>query len=223
MSVEALSELRKVLSEGRTYEIQKGQVILSTEDREVFNYISSGFVKRYLISHKGDIGVQIIYGPGDFFPLSRVYKVLFNQDLYKGPEIYYYEAMTDLELSTIDAAELKEKVTGSMLLHRALLIEAGKRLETTLWGLENIMMENSQKRVAHQLAYYARHFGKKTSKGVEIKIPLTHQDLADILSVARETVSPAMKQLRKEGLIKTNRHIVVPNINKLEKEAYTSE
>jgi CRP/FNR family transcriptional regulator len=87
-------------------------------------------------------------------------------------------------------------------------------------GLENIAMKNAQKRVAHRLAYYARHFGKKEASGARILLPLTHQDVADILSLTRETVSVCMMKLRKQKLIKTGSRIIVPSIDKLEEEAF---
>lgn len=70
------------------------------------------------------------------------------------------------------------------------------------------------------LAYLARRFGKKTSAGVELSLSLTHQDLADILSLTRETVSTSIIKLRKKKLVKTTKGIVIPDIKKLEEEAY---
>jgi CRP-like cAMP-binding protein len=98
---------------------------------------------------------------------------------------------------------------------------SGKRLHSTLHGLENLTLKSSYFRVAHELLYMAQRFGEQTEKGVKILIPLTHQDLADILSLTRETVSTCMVQLREKGLITTNRNIVVKDLGKLEKEAYS--
>src|ERR1051325_6562476 len=90
---------QRVLS-GRTYSLGKGQNIQTTEDRRVLNLIKEGFVKRYLISNDGTLGVQIIYGPDDIFPLTLMFQALLNQDIYEGPEVFYYETMGPVELYT---------------------------------------------------------------------------------------------------------------------------
>ena len=215
------AELRELLlGKGRQYKVPKGQIIQSTEDRKVFNLLVSGYVKRYLIANDGSIGVQVVYGPDDVFPITLAFKLMFNQDIYDGPEVYYYQAMTDAEIYTIDQSTLKEAVKANPILYRDLMSIAGRRLHSTLNGLENLTLRNSYKRVAHQLGYFAHRFGKRTSAGTEIKLQLTHQDLADILSLTRETVSTSIIRLRKNGLIKTNKLILVPDLKKLQEEAY---
>lgn len=206
---------------GRKFKLSKGQIIQSTDDRRVFNLIEKGYVKRYLISNEGSLGVQVIYGPGEVFPITLAFSVLFDQSINESPETYYYEAMTELELYTINEQELADAVKADPTLYRDLMAVAGKRLHSTLHGLENLTLKTSYYRVAHELLYMAQRFSEKTGKGYKILIPLTHQDLADILSLTRETVSTCMVELRKKGLITTNRNICVKDIKKLEEEAYS--
>jgi len=164
--------------------------------------------------------VQVIYGPDDIFPITLAYGAIFNRAINEGAETYYYEAMTDSEIYTVDEKVLIDAVASRPILYKDLFSIAGQRLHSTLHGLENLTLENSYHRVAHEILYIAKKFGEKKGGGVVIKIPLTHQDLADILSLTRETVSTAMVQLRKQGLISTNKSIEVKSIQKLEEEAY---
>ncbi len=210
-----------LLLKGRQYKIPKGQIIQSTEDRRVFNYLKSGYVKRYLISNNGTYGVQVIYGPADMFPITLAFSAIFDRELNESPETYYYEAMTDVELYTIDESTLKEAVEAHPKLYRDFFAICGIRLHSTLHGLENLTLSNSYHRVAHEIVYLGKKFGEKTADGTKIKVALTHQDLADILSLTRETVSTAMVQLRKNKLITTNKNIVIPDIEKLQEEAHT--
>jgi CRP-like cAMP-binding protein len=215
------NKLHNLITKGRQYKLAKGQIIQSTDERQVVNLICEGYIKRYLISNDGSLGVQVIYGPGDIFPLTLAFKVLFNQDIYEGPEVYYYEAMTDAEIYTIDTNTLLDAAKKDEEIYKFLLQESGVRLHSMINGLENLSLRRSHKRVAHQLAYLAHRFGKKTASGTQINIPLTHQDMADILSATRETVSQSMAKLRDKKLIKTNKFIVIPDIKKLEQEAYS--
>lgn len=213
--------LSAMLLKGRQYKIPKGQIIQSTDDRRVFNLITKGFVKRYLISNEGSYGVQVIYGIGDIFPITLAFSALFKREINEGPETYYYEAMTEVELYTLDESDLVNAVQENPLLYRDLFAICGNRLHSTLQGLENLTLKTSYQRVAHELLYMAKTFGDKRAGGMTIAVPLTHQDIADILSLTRETVSTAMVQLRKKGLIKTGKNIVIPSLDKLEAEAFS--
>jgi CRP-like cAMP-binding protein len=218
-----LSEnLKELMLKGRYFKVSKGQIIQSTDDRRVFNYLISGYVKRYLIRNDGSLGVQVIYGPGDVFPITLVFSSLFDQKISESPETYYYEAITNAEIYTINETDLKENVENNPILYKDLMSVAGKRLHSTLQGLENLTLKTSYFRVAHELVYMAKRFNEPTSQGVKILIPLTHQDLADILSLTRETVSTCMVQLREKGLVTTvGKSLVIKNLDKLEEEAYS--
>lgn len=219
-SLKPSPEMTDMLLKGRQYKIPKGQIIQSTDDRRVFNYLMNGYVKRYLISNDGTYGVQVIYGPGDIFPITLAFSAVFNREINESPETYYYEAMTDVELYTVDESVLKSSVEENAILYKDLFAICGARLHSTLHGLENLTLSNSYHRVAHEIFYLAKKFGEKTPEGTKILVQLTHQDLADILSLTRETVSTAMVQLRKNKLITTNKNIVVPDMAKLENEAH---
>jgi len=207
--------------QGRRFKLSKGQIIQSTDDRRVFNYVTKGYVKRYLISNEGNLGVQVIYGPGDVFPITLAFSILFDQEINESPETYYYESMTEVEIYTINEQDLKDKVEADPSLYRDLMAVAGKRLHSTLHGLENLTLKTSYYRVAHELLYIAQRFSEPTGSGAKILLPLTHQDLADILSLTRETVSTCIVQLREKGLIKTGKNIIVADMKKLEEEAYS--
>src|SRR5579863_7589429 len=91
-------QLIKLLeNEGRQYKVAKGQVLQSSEDRKVFNLVLDGYIKRYLISNDGSIGVQVLYGPGDLFPITLAFKSLFGLEITESPEVYYYETMSEVE------------------------------------------------------------------------------------------------------------------------------
>ena len=61
---------------------------------------------------------------------------------------------------------------------------------------------------------------KKESGEIQIPIPLTHNDVAHIVGVARETVSIELKKFFDKGIINhTGKFILIKNKNKLAKEA----
>lgn len=193
----------------------------SSDHRVQLNILVAGFVKRYLINNDGELSVQSIFGPGYVFPLTPVFMNLLGQSLYSGPETIYYEAMQDAEVFSISLETLKEKIEADPTLYKELFAEAGIRLEDNIQRLENLSLKTSYKRLAHQLVFFASKFEENEKTGRKILIPLTHQDLADILSLTRETVSTAMVELRKKNLIQTGKYISVPSLAKLKEEAYS--
>lgn len=212
--------LYELLKNGRRNKLDKKQILQTSDNQQVINLVVSGFVKRYLILNDGSIGVQITYGRGDVFPLTVVYKSLFDQKLYDGPVTFYYETMTECEIYSIDASVLLEAAQKNPKIYSDLLQEAGVHLESCVQRLENLSLKSSYNRVAHQLLFFAKNYGEPKPGGIKLLIPLTHQDLADILSLTRETVTNSIIKLRDEGLIKGSRNIVVVDTEKLQAAAF---
>jgi CRP-like cAMP-binding protein len=212
------SDLQKLLLAGRTIKYRKGQVLQSSDDAPKLSLVVSGYVKRYLITNDGNLSVQSIYKPGYIFPLTLIYESILKEDIYRGNEVYYYETMSDAEIAIIDNDVLLQAVKENPLLYRDLLIVAGQRLHSNIQMLESMSLHTSYERVAHLLAGYARDFGVKTAAGIKIDLPLTHLLIANVLGITRETVSQSIIQLRTKKLIKTNQHITVPDLEKLDQE-----
>jgi CRP-like cAMP-binding protein len=206
-----IKNLTKLLQTGRYYQRRKGQVIRSYEDKTMVNLIETGYIKRYLISGNGTLSIQSIYGPGYFFPLTSAFLALFDQKIYEGEETYYYEAMTDVGIYSLDREIFAKAATDNPLIYKEVLFEAGRRLQSNIQHVENASFKNSSLKIAHELVFLAKQFGEETAKGTKIAVPLTHQDLGDILNLSRETVSREMNKFKKQGIIDSDaqRHIVI--------------
>lgn len=213
------SSLVKLLLQGKRHRLPKGQMVQVFDERMMLNIVRSGYVKRYLINSDGTLSVQSVYGPGDIFPLTPVFKNLFNQDIYHGEETFYYETITSTDVYSISQTTLREAVEQGADIYQDLLYVSGERLSSNIQRLENMALRSAHSRVAHQLTHYAGKFGKKTDQGVVIQLPLTHQTLANILNLARETVTHAMTRLQEKGLIAINKTITVIDLDKLRREA----
>ena len=200
---------------GTKHTLKKGHVIQTSNDTAL-NYIAEGYIKRYIINSDGEYKVQSIYGPGYVFPLTTVFRVLFALDIYEGQETIYYNTMTDVEMYAVDNATLLKAVEVDPLLYKNLLYEAGRRFHSNIQWLENSSLKSSYQRLVHMLVYLGKTLGDEGDNGVtQIKIPLTHQDLSDILGIARETVSRHMTQLADKELILPGRPLTIPSIERL--------
>lgn len=216
------ADIRLLFEGSKIQHIAKGEVLHTSEQSKKLLLIISGFVKRYFIAHEGSLGTQVIYGANDVLPMTVVYEQLFEEfRVYNGPEVYYYETITNVTLCMIDAATLQQKVDANPTLYRALLYNSGLRLQSNIQFLENLRLHGAYSKTAHQLAHLAHKFGTKIDDGIKIQTPLIHQDIADIIGTTRETVTASIIKLREKNLIRTDkRFIVVLNYDGLVREAY---
>jgi hypothetical protein len=89
MSTHRSSPLHALLLGGKRVKYSKGQIIQSTEGQKTINLIKSGFVKRYLISTTGSLGVEVVYGKEDIFPLTLMFKT-FSTRIYTKAQKYIF-------------------------------------------------------------------------------------------------------------------------------------
>jgi CRP-like cAMP-binding protein len=212
------SELYELLRTGRTYKLGKDQVIDPLGDRSMVHYLEIGYIRRYLITHEGNKSVQNIYGPSDIFPLTPVYTQVFEMDIYRGPEQYYYESMTEVTLHSLEITKLRELLNEKPELYKDLFYAAGVRLNSYIHRMEDRSLRASLLRTAHMVAYLGQQFGKEIGENqLEIQLPLTKQSLAEILDLTRETVSRDLNRLKARGFIETSKRIVIKDMSGLTK------
>ena len=98
-----------------------------------------------------------------------------------------------------------------------------ERFQVALKRMQYLTFGNSTSKLASILLICGRDFGEKRGDKIEIQIPLTHKDIADLVGVTRETVSVELKKMEKRGLVAYNQKMIVINdIKSLESEAILS-
>lgn len=211
------SPLYKLLRSAHQYNVPKGQSIHFTNERMFINLVSSGYVKRYLITDDGEESIQVIYGPEDVFPLTPVFSASIQLEIYKGEEILYYEALTDVIMYSMEKSVFLEALARNPELYKDLFYVAGIRLESNIQRLENVSLRDAHQKVIDLLLFFARTFSSQTEQGTVLDVPLTHQTIASILNMARETVSHQMSQLQNQGLLVSQPHhtICIPDVSAL--------
>jgi CRP-like cAMP-binding protein len=83
--------------------------------------------------------------------------------------------------------------------------------------LRNILFRSTRERTIALVLELLDSHGRRTADGGwELRIKLSHQDLANLIGATRESVTLALGRLQREGLISTNRRIIrVPDRAKL--------
>jgi len=214
-----LSQLKRLLLASEKRLIAKGHVIRFESNKFYLNYMSGGFIKRYLITDDGGQSIQVIYGKGDVFPLTPLFNDLLSLQIYKGEETLYYEAMTDVEVHSLDKQKLLEVVAASPELFKDLFYISGTRLSSNIQRLENVSLRSSERKIIDLLIYYSNRFSTVSANEIRLTVPLTHQTIANVLSLTRETVTHTMVRLQDRSLIeqRTKGIIIILDVEELYK------
>jgi CRP-like cAMP-binding protein len=218
------SQLRKLIQVGGTIRYAKGELFHSLDFNEELYVVKSGFVKRYSISEDSIKTIESIYGPNYFFPLSPVFKNLFDYELNQKSNTYVYQAMTDIELHSISGKKLLDILDKKPQLYADLLYETGRRLRVDIDRLTSNALKDDERKIIHQLVCLAEEFGKFKVKNlktrVEMPLPLEPLDLAEQLNITEKNVAECMNKLRDQGLITTKKDQVnIPDLELL-RDAY---
>ncbi len=179
----------------RTY--GKRQILIHAgEPVSRFHYLEKGYIKVYSISDEGEERVLLILKPGDLFPLLK------DPESPVQATPYFYAAMTEVDFMFIEQREIIEKLQHNLEASWELLRYTGEFSSILTSRLTHLESKKVDDKLSKLFSYLVLVCGKPTKLGVyRLDLKLTHQDLANLIGVTRETVSVAMKHLEREQLI----------------------
>ncbi len=92
----------------------------------------------------------------------------------------------------------------------------GQRLAQAESRVESLILKNARTRIVEFIKETARSQGRKVGYETLLQHPLTHQDIANITSTSRQTVTLVLNELKKMNLIYFNRgKILIRDMAKL--------
>lgn len=190
---------------------KKGEVIIEANKLPLGLYfLTNGFVRQYVFTESGQELTLHFFKPGSFFPL---FWIINDQ-----PNRYFYQAFTDIEVHIAP----KDVSVDFLKTNPDILLDLTGRLLFGLDGLltriESLASASARDRTIGILLFLGKHFGKSEGHGLTLTQQFTHNDLANLTGLTRETTSREVEQLTKAGLITTNgRFIHIPNLESLTK------
>jgi len=188
---------------------KKGKLILqpSTHITHIY-YLIEGYVRMYSLLPNGKELTITIFKPDSFFPLFLAIDERENT--------YYFESFTTSVIKRIPT----EQVLHFIKNNHDVLYDFTRRTSRGMQGvIENLQYQlfgSVTQRTIETLLMLARRFGTKKGNGVQIELPISHQDIANFVGVARETISIEMSKLQKQGMITAlYKRITVPDVSAL--------
>ena len=119
------------------------------------------------------------------------------------------EAAVDSTVILLPGDELRRMMEASTSLVMGISKLIGIRRKRIERRLKSLLFRSNRDRLGHLLLELAEQYGKAVEEGVLLDVKLSHQELAAIIGVTRETVTTLLGEMQLEGLLKVSRQRVV--------------
>lgn len=204
------SSLARMASHCVPRSVAAGVVLFTTgEACRGLYIIESGRVRIYRVSAEGREQVLHIEGPGR--PVAEL--PLLDGGAYPASAV----TTEPSRLLFLPRADFEQLYRSNPDVAQAIIRALGKRLRHLVHVTETLAFRDVAARLAMLLAGYAESAGRATPDGIEVALGRTQEELALEIGAARESVSRALKQLAKRGLIAPTERdsILIPDLDRL--------
>lgn len=206
-------ECRRLEARSRAREFRRGAVIyFPDEPGESVLLLTAGRVKIRTVTPDGRETILVFVEPGELFGELALVDA--------APRAEFAEAVQEARVLAIPRDELLGLVARRPDVALSVTKLLGLRLRRVENRLKNILFRSTRERLVALLVELIGSHGRQVDGGWEVRLHLSHQELANLIGSSRESVTLTLGQLRREGLIATDRRrIVVRNRARLTAEA----
>jgi CRP-like cAMP-binding protein len=189
-------------------EFQRGDLLPTVEaGRSVIYVLSAGQVKLRFFNEAGKEIILDVLGEQDVFgPLEQVVE---EPATPRARELHAPSAEA-VAVSAGSAFKYDLDYFNDLVQRRPTLMVnvsriLGLRRKQLEFRIGRMLYRSSLGKVAGMLSELGERYGKKEGEQVELDLGLTHQEMASIVGLKRETVSEALAELEYRGLITAGR------------------
>src|SRR3989344_7341602 len=186
---------------GTAIKLKKARLLYGLDDpaTKMF-FVRSGVVKIYRYSEDGKEIVFYLPGQGELVSILPY--------LLGGNHTHNAETLIDSEISWIEMAQFKSLVNSnpSILLEIAQILAS--RSKEYAGRVEAFVSRDALGRLAYIILELVNKYSIKTEGKISLPFPLTHQDLANLTGMFRETVSLAIQELTKAKVVSREKQII---------------
>ncbi|GIL02063.1 MAG: Crp/Fnr family transcriptional regulator [Alphaproteobacteria bacterium] len=187
-------ELDAILATARSARFARDRSVFAQgEEARHFHLLLSGHIRVVRTSPEGTQVVARFINAGELFGIA----VAMGLSSYPASAI---AAVDSVVLSWPNAAwsDLQQRVPGfSAATYRTI----GTRLQETQATVMEMASEQVEQRVARAVLRLVQQSGRKTPDGIEIGVPLSRQDLAEMTGTTLHTVSRLLSRWQANGLV----------------------
>lgn len=174
--------------------------------------ISEGIVKVYDIGSGGDEKIINFLSVGDLLPPEWVFR--------KAPVgLYYYDAFTTCKFYRVPRETIEESIKTIPSVTQYLFQHYATSFVGSLLEINALEQSKGSEKIIHMLQYLLMRFpGEKSKDWHKINLRITHQDLANMTGLTRETTSTELNKLRRKKILEyANQHysLNIPQLRSL--------
>lgn len=182
------------------------------EEREAVFFIHSGTIKTFKIAQDGKEQIINFLQAGDMFP----HVGFFEETPYPATA----EVMSEAVLFMIRIDDFNHFMLHHPEIAMKVMKILGRKISALTQRIQEMNSQNVQHRVIHALIRLAHEKGEQDTNEVFIDMPITNQDMANIVGSSRETINRVFNHLKKLDLIQVSRKgIYIKDLDKLESYA----
>lgn len=195
----------------RTY--KKGEVILHAGQAPSSVFcIVKGFVKYYSIDDDGNEALIGINRATDIFPIGWLTGI-------SQTSLYYYETITTVTVCLISHADFMGMIKDNPAITFTLYADQLDHVIDLSNRVNGLLQNGARHKILYCLHYLANRYGRNGTlvghKKVLRDFTITHQMIANMVGLSRETVSIEMKKLSREGFISQQFHRLIVDTEKI--------
>jgi len=139
-----------------------------------------------------------LLGPGDIFPI--VFSITLEWENYEVK--YFYQSLTDVSLKYLPRDTFKKIIEANTENMSTYLAYMSASNEAIMKQLEVMKSKKAINKMIMLLPYLVSKFGERIRPNAyRLKIKLSHQEIADLSGVTRETTTTLVKELEKQGAL----------------------
>lgn len=180
--------------------VRRSTLFAQGETANALYFVEEGLVKLTRTNTSGGRLILSLYGPND---------VLGEESLLNGMGEYFAEAeaLTTATIFKIPWTVIRRVIGTNPDLSEALLRHMLHSRLSFMHKLELLYLQDVETRTM----YYLEELAKLVEPNKEEPghpVPITHLELADLVGATRETISAALSQLERRGLVKLSRRLL---------------
>lgn len=192
------SEIKELFPRARERTYAAGQIIIyqGDEPNYVF-YVLKGHIKKYDIESNGNESIIQIFEKQSMLPIQTALSTKKTID-------YFYTSITDCELLLIDADDIKATRKNSSEFNQRLVDTLFRKNQLLTDRLTCLVKPDARSKIISTLLFLAKYHGLAPKNGWhKVNFAISHQFIADMIGLTRETVSIVLNELEDEKLIKS--------------------
>lgn len=199
--------IAKITSQAKLRNYPKGQIILYEGDTpsDLF-IIKEGIVKVYDIDDQGNEKILHIAKAPSMFPM--VFFAGGNDETRS-----FYTTITDAEIYVIPKETAEKLIHNDAELAVTVMHWFAREVHELLVRLSSLEKTTTRDKLCAALKFLAVHHSQERKTGWHrVNFPISHQILADMIGVTRESTTMVMKDFQKDKIIR-NPRLTVLEIN----------